>query len=245
MRVLGHRYDISRTSLGNRRGRTDLAPFNLDLTWARADFESAARSKDYPSPPMSGSPPLPSKGNHEFAERGQGSHQATTQDAHRGNPATQTDVQLHRAGAAGGPIGRGYGPESEERLSYGFPRQEAAPVRPAAYHQQGQVVHSQFSYLPPPGPGLGHGIAPAAYPIAVTASSTTTRPSTGQQEVSIPPSSPKLQRKTKGHVASACVPCKRAHLRQVSPQFRLSLQPFDDINCDMTFFRTSLTTFQM
>jgi hypothetical protein len=26
-------------------------------------------------------------------------------------------------------------------------------------------------------------------------------------------SSPKQQRKTKGHVASACVPCKRAHLR--------------------------------
>jgi hypothetical protein len=25
--------------------------------------------------------------------------------------------------------------------------------------------------------------------------------------------SPKTQRKTKGHVASACVPCKRAHLR--------------------------------
>lgn len=33
--------------------------------------------------------------------------------------------------------------------------------------------------------------------------------------------SPKPQRKTKGHVASACVPCKRAHLRFVytrSPQ---------------------------
>ncbi|KAG4424685.1 hypothetical protein IFR04_002218 [Cadophora malorum] len=44
--------------------------------------------------------------------------------------------------------------------------------------------------------------------------------------------SPKQQRKTKGHVASACVPCKRAHLR-CDEDFRISLRSRACIN---TFF---------
>ncbi|KAJ9161944.1 hypothetical protein NKR19_g1829 [Coniochaeta hoffmannii] len=100
MQSLGNRHDISKISLGDRRGQSDLARFSLDLTWARADSESAARSKGYPSPPMSGSPPLPPKGNQDSAaERTRGSYQATTQDAHRGISATQMDAQTHRAGS--------------------------------------------------------------------------------------------------------------------------------------------------
>ncbi|OIW31795.1 hypothetical protein CONLIGDRAFT_241127 [Coniochaeta ligniaria NRRL 30616] len=220
MQVLEHRHDISKTSLGNRRGQPDLARFSIDLTWARADSESAARSKDYPSPPMSGSPPPPPKGNQESAaERRQGSYHATTHDAHRGIPATQMDAQPYRAGVGGGTLGRSFEAEPQERLSYAFPRPESSTDRPPTYHQQAQhmhqqsqSMHQQLSYLASPGPGVGPGAGPSAYPLAATTSSTASRPTTEQQEGSLQ-ASPKLQRKTKGHVASACVPCKRAHLR--------------------------------
>jgi len=225
MQSLGNRHDISKISLGDRRGQSDLARFSLDLTWARADSESAARSKGYPSPPMSGSPPLPPKGNQDSAaERTRGSYQATTQDAHRGISATQMDAQTHRAGSVRGVPGGSFAGESQERFPYGFRHPEPATDLPQAYHQQqgqpmqqqqGQTMHPQLSYLPPPGPGgVGTSAAPPGYPLAVTTSSTTSRQPTEQQE-GPPQSSPKLQRKTKGHVASACVPCKRAHLRQV------------------------------
>lgn len=223
MRVLGGQNDNPTTLLGNRRGKPDLASFSLDLTWARADSGSAARSRDYPSPPMSGSPFLPAKGNQESAERGHGSYQATTHDSHREILATQGDAHPQRAGGVAGSLERSYVAESEARLSYGFAGPEVVTVRPPAYHQQGQAMHPQLSYLPPPGPGLGLGAAPSVYPVPVIASATTSRTPTEQQEGSLQ-SSPKLQRKTKGHVASACVPCKRAHLRQVSPQSRVSLQ---------------------
>ncbi|KAB5523920.1 hypothetical protein GE09DRAFT_483889 [Coniochaeta sp. 2T2.1] len=210
-----HHPNISKSSLGDRRGKPDLTRFNLDLTWARAGSGSAARSGDYPSPPMSGSPHLPPKGNQESsAERGQGSYQATIQDAHRGIAASQADVQQHRAGVMPGTLGRPYAAEPPERSSYGFPLPEPVTERPPAYHQQGQAMHQQqLSYLPPPGHGIGPGTAPPSYPLAVTTSSTTSRPTAELHEGSLQPSSPKLQRKTKGHVASACVPCKRAHLR--------------------------------
>ena len=224
MQSLGNRHDISTISFGNRRGQSDLARFSLDLTWARADSESAARSKGYPSPPMSGSPPLPPKGNQDSAaERTQGSYQATTQDAHRGISATQMDAQTLRAGSVRGGPGVPFATESQDRLPYGFRHPEPATDLPHSYHQQqgqpmqqqGQTMHQQLSYLPPPGPGgPGPGAAPPAYPLAVTTPSTTSRPPMEQQEGPLQ-SSPKLQRKTKGHVASACVPCKRAHLRQV------------------------------
>lgn len=42
--------------------------------------------------------------------------------------------------------------------------------------------------------------------------------------------SPKLLRKTKGHVASSCVPCKRAHLRQVSNLYHSSVEIDTDSN---------------
>ena len=197
--------------------------------------------KDYPSPPMSGSPHLPPKGNQESsAERGQGSYQATTQDAHRGIPATQADVQHHRAGVGGGTLGRSFAAEPQERASYGFPLPEPVTDRPPAYHQQGHAMHQhQLSYLPPPGPGIGPVTTPPAYPVAVTTPSTTSRPTAELHEGSLQPSSPKLQRKTKGHVASACVPCKRAHLRQVSRPRQRSILHHGDT------FRTSLTCLQM
>jgi hypothetical protein len=76
--------------------------------------------------------------------------------------------------------------------------------------------------LPAPAPSIGSGPGSAlpsiTYPSLMpgtTASASASRPALEQREGPTQ-SSPKLQRKTKGHVASACVPCKRAHLRFVS-----------------------------
>ncbi|KAF4425193.1 Transcription activator of gluconeogenesis ERT1 [Fusarium austroafricanum] len=71
--------------------------------------------------------------------------------------------------------------------------------RPVSYIQSGgPPVPQQAGYIPPGIPG-----APSPYASSV-------RPSVVENQ---PMTSPKSQRKTKGHVASACVPCKRAHLR--------------------------------
>lgn len=224
MQALDRPHDISKTSLGDRRGIIDLARCCLDLTWARAYSKSAARSKVYPSPPMSGSPPLPPKGTQASAvQRSRGSYRAATQDDHRGISATQMDAQPHQASLAGGALERSFAAEPQEGPPpYGFQRPEPATDRPATYYQQlqtshpreqgqGHPIHQQLSYWPPSGPSMGPSAAPPTYPHAMTTSSDS-RPPMEQQE-GPPQSSPKLQRKTKGHVASACVPCKRAHLR--------------------------------
>jgi hypothetical protein len=239
MQVLGRPLDISTTSLGHRRGRSDLARFTLDLTWARADSESAARSRDYPSPPMSESPPPPRpKAIQESAERSQGSYQATTRDAARGIPAARTDPQLHRANVIAGPQGRSFLGEPHERVPYAFSRSEAVTARPPSYTQQGPTMHQQLSYLPAPGSTLGPGPQPpSGYGVAATATATTSRTPAEQQGAPLQPS-PKLQRKTKGHVASACVPCKRAHLRQVSPKPMLCNHDMNHVHV----FRWLLTT---
>jgi hypothetical protein len=59
-------------------------------------------------------------------------------------------------------------------------------------------MSQQAGYVPPAVPGVSSPYASSA------------RPSIIENQ---PMTSPKSQRKTKGHVASACVPCKRAHLR--------------------------------
>lgn len=227
MQTLSRHRDVLSNPLGQSRERPDLARFALDLTRARAVFESAANLGDYPSPPMSGSPPLPPKATQESAETGQGTyHQPTTQDVYRGVPTIQADMRL-QAGTAGS--GRSFAPEAPERMPYAYPPQsETAIPRPAApYPQHGQAVpqsqQQQHAYLPAPGQVPGPGPAPAPAPPAYPVS---TRPPVQETPLR---TSPKLQRKTKGHVASACVPCKRAHLRygQVLQGRRAPSHPLD------------------
>ena len=55
-----------------------------------------------------------------------------------------------------------------------------------------------------------HAFLPASTSLPSSIYAMTTRSSAPESSA---PTSPKSQRKTKGHVASACVPCKRAHLR--------------------------------
>ncbi|CZT45328.1 uncharacterized protein RSE6_05628 [Rhynchosporium secalis] len=195
------RRDNSDLSLGERRGKSDLARFSLDLSWARAASDSA-RSRAYPSPPMSGSPPLPPRRNPDSSDRGHGVYGSGGQDVYRGMPAPMEHMEQR------GQAVRSYMPEHVPSMSYpGQYRSNHMPVAPMQYQQtlpqlplQQQQHHHQMHGFPP-------------HPQQIT------------QPFSVPDRplirepaefhSPKQQRKTKGHVASACVPCKRAHLRYV------------------------------
>ncbi|KAI0406195.1 hypothetical protein F4802DRAFT_606445 [Xylaria palmicola] len=208
MKTLNRGIEQSFIPLGQRRGRSDQAPSTLDLTWARAEEKASAlrSTRAYPSPPMSGSPPHPPKPNQEIAERGQGGFQAPTHDAYRAGPAI-SGVE-YRTALPQSPLpppslasGRPFPLETPERIPYPYRRPEETIGRPITYPTPpGQMIpQTQFSLPPVAGSGLG----PASYSIPANLPSSENPPFT----------SPKSQRKTKGHVASACVPCKRAHLR--------------------------------
>ena len=213
MQVLSHYRDDACIPLGQRRGISDLARFSLDLNGARADSASAAHSGGYPSPPMSGSPPLPPKVTQEAAHRHQGLYQTTAQDGtYRGIPATEGDARLHQPTALTRPspvVRPTIGGELQGRMHFPFPRPESMAPRSLSYPPQLNHVPRPAapSYLPPLTTGLSPSSASQSYPVA--AQPPPVEGSSQQQ------TSPKTQRKTKGHVASACVPCKRAHLRHV------------------------------
>jgi hypothetical protein len=199
------------TPLGQRRGRTDQAACALDLTWARAEEKECALrgTRAYPSPPMSGSPPRPPKPNQEVAERGQGGFQGPTHDAYRAGPAISgveyraVPHQPHLPPPPPLNVGRLFPLETPERSPYPYRRPDDTMGRPMSYPPPPGQMMPQPPYSLPPvaGPGPGTGAAPYSMP---------TDPPGSENP---PFTSPKSQRKNKGHVASACVPCKRAHLR--------------------------------
>lgn len=198
MQSLTHRRDNSYISLGERRGKSDLARFSLDLSWARAVSDNA-HSRAYPSPPMSGSPPLPPRRNPDASDRGHGSYGSGGQDVFRGPPTSQS-----------GLIERSRGPPIQ-----GYQQQQQQPLPPASFtpyrmeDMPSQVQYQQHRPLMAPQQQSQHTYPPQAPPSFSAAG--------GAPIGEVPEySSPKAQRKTKGHVASACVPCKRAHLRLVS-----------------------------
>lgn len=199
--------DSSCSPFGDRRGKLDLSGFSLDRTWARAASDSA-RGRAYPSPPMSGSPPFPSRHNPDSAgDRGQAGFNV-------GRPARDVPRSLQT-------------PQTESRPNTGaapsvsFPQEPhmqspSYPYRRGADLPDTSLSHAQYGYQPqqqqqrphhhmaealplyplhhqPPGPFLGSDPGTIAEAASYTSS--------------------KAQRKTKGHVAAACVPCKRAHLR--------------------------------
>ncbi|KUI68792.1 hypothetical protein VM1G_04218 [Cytospora mali] len=150
---------------------------------------------------MSGSPPLPPRVTQEADDRVQGVYQTAGHDVYRGSATTQADPRMLPGISA--PV-RPYQPESLERMPYGFPRPEDQIQRPlSSYASQHSQFIPQHPYLPAPAP------IPVSGPMA--GYSVTSRPPTQDSQQSF--TSPKSQRKTKGHVASACVPCKKAHLR--------------------------------
>ncbi|XEU95633.1 hypothetical protein FSHL1_000917 [Fusarium sambucinum] len=190
--------------LGQRRGISDLAQIALDLTWASesAKHNTIARYRAYPSPPMSGSPPLPPRQPQDSGDRRQPpvgypapnqpdtywsslSQQQSTDN--RGPPNMQTTL----------PRLFQQGPPDHSPFSYRRPDDPAS--RHVSYIQSGAPPMSQQAgYIPPTVPGVSSPFASSARSSIID---------------NQPMTSPKSQRKTKGHVASACVPCKRAHLR--------------------------------
>ena len=207
MQPLGQRPDVLQTTLGKRRGITDLAQFALDLNWVRADSKSTARSESYPSPPMSGSPPLPPKASQEAAERRQGVYQATTRDGYQGIAVTHGGEGLQSGSLA---HTRPYLSNPSERIPYEYQRPEPPSMtRSHPYDAPHGPTTLQPSFSPIAGPGSVGGPLPGPPPHSSVLYHS------GHD--SHPQTSPKPQRKTKGHVASACVPCKRAHLRLVCP----------------------------
>ncbi|KAL7938191.1 hypothetical protein V8C35DRAFT_291162 [Trichoderma chlorosporum] len=175
----------------------------FDFNWSRKELlpeESAVRSRAYPSPPMSGSPPLPLRSAHEAGSRGEAPNFYATSrllDGLRGGPAQQSPAGLREQAS---PITRPYPQEPTTRSPYSYPRPEESgrivPYPPQHHHGMPQGV-SQAPYL------NSASSNPEAYPV----------PDRSQAADPQPFTSPKSQRKTKGHVASACVPCKKAHLR--------------------------------
>ncbi|KAI0171825.1 hypothetical protein GGR52DRAFT_442812 [Hypoxylon sp. FL1284] len=207
MQTLICRTEESNFLLGQRRGISNLANFALDLSWARAETDCALRStRAYPSPPMSGSPPpLPPKPNPEVGDRGQGGYQPGSHDAYR--PSSTVSGSEYRATPPQPPLPppttsapRSFPLETPERMPYLY-RPEETMARPMSFPPQPGSMIPQPQYPLPPvvGPSMG----PATYAM----------PSNPPGAENQPFTSPKSQRKTKGHVASACVPCKRAHLR--------------------------------
>ena len=201
-----HILDQTYVPLGQRRGQSDLARFSLDLTWGRADTECSAHARAYPSPPMSGSPPPPPKPTHEAGDRIQGGQQGTSHEIYR--MSTSVPGSEYRVPLAQPTLG----PESPasglrplppvEAQPYGFRRSEDIMGRPLSFGRPADQIHPpQPQYQLPPMAG-----ASQVPHYAMTG--------TSQQVLeNLPYNTSPKSRKPKGHVASACVPCKRAHLR--------------------------------
>ncbi|ESZ97729.1 hypothetical protein SBOR_1916 [Sclerotinia borealis F-4128] len=181
-----NQFDHSNISLGERRGKSDLARFSLDLSWARA-VPDGAQSWAYPSPPMSGSPPLPPRHNLDSSDRGHGSYGSTGNVFRDGRVPQQGHFDQMR----GVPL-RNYQPEPQlsypqyqmedmsAQYQYQQPRAQMAP------HQHPHPLYATQQVAPYPAPE---------------------RPSIGEAPGY---TSPKSQRKTKGHVAcDAQRPCSR------------------------------------
>ncbi|KAL8348426.1 hypothetical protein RB601_002483 [Gaeumannomyces tritici] len=226
MQTLSHHSETSYLPLGLRRGFSDPPALpSFDLIRTSSEAISAAPPRAYPSPPMSGSPPLPPKASLGVDDRSQGIYHTAGQDAHRGIPVAHGDFGLPQVGipppqsqARVPPQGpapmRPFPPDSLERVPYGYPwptdslhhRPPPFQPQPASHHM---MPHHHHPYSPHHTPR--HELGPAPSMVGPPAPySMPPRPPTQEGQ---PYTSPKTQRKTKGHVASACVPCKKAHLR--------------------------------
>lgn len=195
--------------LGQRRGIRPPNRFDLHLTCEndRADSGATARLGTYPSPPMSGSPPLPPNPAREAsARRGDiSNHYAPTgpREIYRGNtnqlpppnPREQLPTPLLHS--------RSYPSEPTGAMSYSYPRVDDSVRKPP------------YPLASPH--GLSREMTPQCFVSATGPSSVESYSNYGRSPAieNHPFTSPKSQRKAKGHVASACVPCKKAHLRLV------------------------------
>lgn len=173
---------------------------------ARADI--SARTRAYPSPPMDGAPTAPTKDPRELynSSRGSSTYSAeSVEDAYSRKRPFDVRLQLPPPQA---PMPPAIFPSS-------YP-QRPAMERPYSY--RGPVAHPNKYLLHEPQHGMNQGQSPQHSAAVAAAAGSRSGAELGQSGASACADSqavrsPKAQRKTKGHVASACVPCKRAHLR--------------------------------
>jgi hypothetical protein len=191
--------------LGKRRGNSDLARFSLDLTGGRVELDCAAHTEAYPSPPMSLSSPRPPEPTKDAGDKGQGGFPTTNNEAYRTSPAVlgvEQRAPPNYPSLPPPPAVVGVRPLPLGSPAYAYTRPEEVMGRRLSYPPQSGAMlpqPPQYSALVGPGPGA----LPPSYSV----------PSNPHMSENPAYTSPKSQRKTKGHVASACVPCKKAHLR--------------------------------
>lgn len=218
MQPLIYRHDNLQIPLGERRKKSDLGRFSLDLTWAK-DVPDTARSKAYPSPPMSGSPPLPLRLNLDSnTERGHVTHLSSSSSSggwpgsYRGLPTPHLENLEQRS------IPQRSFSSLPEAVNFSSPYR---PEQMLPLHVlQNSMQHSLSQFNQPHQQSLPDFSPHHSQPFnalrqSIYSSANTTRPPPPPVRGQLDFTSPKQQRKTKGHVASACVPCKKAHLRQV------------------------------
>ncbi|POS87822.1 hypothetical protein EPUL_000752, partial [Erysiphe pulchra] len=210
MQSLIHRHDSLRIPIGERRKISDLGRFSLDLSWSK-DISNSSHSRAYPSPPMSGSPSLPPRLNLDSSDRGHGSHgSGGGLSIYRGLPIPQQEHIEHR-----GLSNRTFSSFTEPVTFIGQYRSDhISPINvlsnplqslPQTSQQQQQHSQSHLEFSSYPSQAI-HSLRQPIYPPQNRLS---------VHEQSCFPS-PKQQRKTKGHVASACVPSQRPCSRCVS-----------------------------
>lgn len=186
----------------------DLTTATLDPPGALERADTRALLRAYPSPPMSGSPPPSQKAPPDAGDltQRQIGHLPPTpyHDALRGSSTRPSSDP--RASQGQFPMHETYARlshhEPTERMAYSYQQQHPreGPPRPLSFPSQGLPSLTQSQPFAPTTGAASHlGYVMANRPHAPESQSFAT--------------SPKSQRKVKGHVASACVPCKRAHLR--------------------------------
>jgi hypothetical protein len=176
---------------------------------AVADLDSTPRAKcasfrPYLSPPMSGSTPPSQRAASDADDRVSVSSSypsiTSPNDTYRGSSIQSSPIE---------PLGysehlsRAFSYEPSDRLVHASQRPGDLGSRPPSYPTQNL-------------PSVTQGMTQQPYMSPGVSGSSQAYPAMGGQQTAPEGSgytSPKSQRKAKGHVASACVPCKRAHLR--------------------------------
>lgn len=191
---------------GNRHGISNTlfheGKFSWDTPKQRTDV--TVRPGGYPSPPMSGSPPFePARPAQDLSSSGSSPHHSASATA------SQARWKLEQQSGGTAPHPRGLLP-----LSHTYPQE--TPRGPHIRRRSEHRLPPLLTYNTPESVHSLHGTP--RQPYVSPAPSITPQHSASQLRTAVPDpgtrvTSPRSQRKTKGHVASACVPCKKAHLR--------------------------------
>lgn len=191
---------------GNRHGVSNTPFHEGKFSWdpPKLQTDTIVRPGGYPSPPMSGSPPFESaRTAHDPSPSGSSPHHSILSDA------SNTRWPVDHQGGIQGNRTRGMIP-----LSNTYPQE--TPRAPHMRRLSEQRLPPLMTCNTPESISSLHGTP--RQPFISPSSSITPQHHVAPVHNQVPESSnrvtsPRSQRKTKGHVASACVPCKRAHLR--------------------------------